>query len=111
MFHLLNELRKRDKMRELSHIFITFFTTRLIHSIIQDYEYRDQACFNSDQTWFSDAQIFARPLSGVKILVFQALCFNTTLGVQQMLMHRKSCLIPILIYIKYLFTQRSGMSV
>ena len=30
-----------------------------------------------------------------KIITFLASSYNTTLGVQQMLMHRKTCLIPI----------------
>ena len=36
------------------------------------------------------------PSGGVKILVFQARVFITSLGAQQMLRYRKSCLIPIL---------------
>ena len=36
---------------------------------------------NNDQTWFSDTLTSARPLSGSS--------FNSTLGVQQVLMHRK----------------------
>ena len=51
-------------------------------------------CYNNDQTWFSDTLISARSLRVVK-----GLGFNTTLGVQQMLMHRKTCLNPI--YNKY----------
>ena len=43
-------------------------------------------CNNNDQTCFSDTLTSAGPLSGSGI--------NTSLGAQQMLMHRKSCLIP-----------------
>ena len=39
LLNLLNELRKRDKMRGLSS-FSLFFATRLINSIIQEHEYK-----------------------------------------------------------------------
>ena len=53
-------------------------------------------CNNSDQTWFSDALTSARPLRGHQNPRLLGSGFNTALGVQQMLMHRKSCLISIL---------------
>ena len=37
LLNLLNELRKRDKMRCLSSI-LSFFSTRLINSIIQEHK-------------------------------------------------------------------------
>ena len=37
LLNLLNELRKSDKMRGLPSI-LSLFTTRLINSIIQEYE-------------------------------------------------------------------------
>ena len=37
LLNLLNELRKRDKMRGLRSIFL-FFATSLINSIIQEHE-------------------------------------------------------------------------
>ena len=37
LLNLLNELRKRDKMRGLPSIF-SFFATSLINSIIQEHE-------------------------------------------------------------------------
>ena len=49
-------------------------------------------CKNSNQTCFSDTLTSAGPLSGSG--------FNTSLRAQQMLMHRKSCLIPIIICLK-----------
>ena len=39
------------------------------------------------------------PTGDVETLAFQARVFNTSIGAHQMLMHRKSCLIPILKYI------------
>ena len=55
------------------------------------------SCNNNDQTWFSDALTSAEPLWGsLKPLPFR-LGFQLTLGVQQMLMHRKTCLIPIVL--------------
>ena len=47
-------------------------------------------CNNNDKNWFSDTLTCARPLVVGK----------STLGVQQMLMHRKACLIPIVVYRK-----------
>ena len=49
---------------------------------------------NSSETWLSYTLTFADPSGGVETLAFQARVFNTSLGAQQMLMHRKSCLIP-----------------
>ena len=38
LLNLLNELGKRDKMRGLQSIFISFFATSIINSIIQEHE-------------------------------------------------------------------------
>ena len=38
LLNLLNELRKRDKMRGLSSILSLFVATSLINSIIQEHE-------------------------------------------------------------------------
>ena len=37
LLYLLNELRKRDKMRDLQSI-LSFFETKLINSIIEEHE-------------------------------------------------------------------------
>ena len=37
ILNLLNELRKRDKMRGLTRILSVFFATSLINSIIQEH--------------------------------------------------------------------------
>ena len=39
LLKLLNELRKRDKMRGLPNILCLFFATSLINSIIQEHEF------------------------------------------------------------------------
>ena len=54
-------------------------------------------CNNDDQTWFSDALTSARPLGDRKTPRISGSGFNTTLGVQQMLIHRKKGLIPIVV--------------
>ena len=54
-------------------------------------------CNNKDQTWFSDTLTSARPLGGHSNPRLSGSGFNATLWVQQMLMHRKTCLIPIMI--------------
>ena len=54
-------------------------------------------CNNNDQAWFSDTLLTcARPLGSLNPCLSGS-GFNTTLGVQQMLMHKKTCLIPILL--------------
>ena len=53
-------------------------------------------CNNNNQTWFSDTLTSARPLGVVKTLAFQARVSTPPLGVQQVLMHRKTCLIPMM---------------
>ena len=53
-------------------------------------------CNNNDQTCFSDTLTSARPPVGRLNPRLLGSGFNTTLGVQQMLMRRKTCLIPIL---------------
>ena len=55
-------------------------------------------CNNNDQTCFSDTLTSARPLRGRQNPQLSESGFNTTLGVQQMLMHRKTCLTPILLF-------------
>ena len=55
-------------------------------------------CNNNDQTWFSNTLGYARPLWIRLNPRLSGSGFNITLGVQQMLMHRKMCLIPIVIY-------------
>ena len=54
-------------------------------------------CNNNDQTCFSDALTSAGPLGGPLNPYLSGSGFNITLGVQQMLMRRKTCLIPILL--------------
>ena len=39
LLNLLSKLRKRDKMQGLSSIFISFFATNSIDSIIQEHEF------------------------------------------------------------------------
>ena len=53
-------------------------------------------CNNNDQIRISDTLTSARPIGVVKTLAFQARVSTTPSGVQQMLMHRKTCLIPII---------------
>ena len=53
-------------------------------------------CNTNDQAWFSDALTSAGRLRGRKKRRHPGSGFNITLGVQQMLMHRKTHLIPIL---------------
>ena len=53
-------------------------------------------CNNSDQTCFSDILTPAGPLGRCWNPRLSGSGFNTSLGAQQMLMHRKVCLIPIL---------------
>ena len=55
-------------------------------------------CNNSDQTCFSDTLTSAGPLGRCWNPRLSGSGFNTSLGTQQMLMHRKSCLIPIVEY-------------
>ena len=55
-------------------------------------------CNNNDQTWFSDTLTSARPLGGRSTPRLSGSGFNTTLEVQHMIMHRKTCLIPIVVY-------------
>ena len=52
-------------------------------------------CNNNDQACFPDTVTSAGPLGGHYNPCFSGSGFNTTLWVQQMLMHRKTCLIPI----------------
>ena len=54
-------------------------------------------CNNNDQTWSSNRLTSARPLGGRWNPRLSGSGWNTTLGVQQLLMHRKTCLIPILL--------------
>ena len=54
-------------------------------------------CNNNDQTCFSDVLTYARPLRSRYNPRLSGSGFNTTLWVQQMLIHRKTCLIPIVI--------------
>ena len=54
-------------------------------------------CNNNDQTWFFDQLTSAGPLGVVKNPRLLSSGFNITLGVQQMLMHRKTSLTPILL--------------
>ena len=49
----------------------------------------------NDQTYFSDTLTSARPLGGRKNPCILGSGLSTTLGDQQMLMHRKTCFIPI----------------
>ena len=59
-------------------------------------EKKKNALFNnSDPTCFSDTLTTAWPLCGCWNHRMSGSGFNTSLGAQQMLMHRKSCLIPI----------------
>ena len=51
-------------------------------------------CNNNDQTWFSDTLTSARPLGDSWNPRLSGSGFNTTLGVQQMLMHRKNVFDP-----------------
>ena len=53
-------------------------------------------CNNTDKTWFSDTLTSARPLGGCYNSCLSGLGINTILGVQQIFMHRETCLKPIL---------------
>ena len=59
-------------------------------------------CKNNEKQWFPDTQTSARPLEGRKNPSLSGSCFNTLLGFQQMLMRRKTCLIPIVVNRFYL---------
>ena len=54
-------------------------------------------CNNSNQKCFSDTLTSAGPLGRCRNPRLSDSGFHTSLGAQQMLMHRKSCLIPIFI--------------
>ena len=54
-------------------------------------------CNNNDQTCFSDTLTSTGPLRRGRNPHFSGSGFNISLGARQMLMHRKSCLIPIII--------------
>ena len=51
-------------------------------------------CHNNDQTWFSDTLTSARLLGGRLNTRLSDSGFSTTLGVQQILMHRKNMFDP-----------------
>ena len=53
-------------------------------------------CNNNDQTWISETLTSARSLGGRYNPRLSGSGFNSILWIQQMLMHRKTCLIPIL---------------
>ena len=55
-------------------------------------------CNNNDETWFSNTLTSAKPLVCHLNPRLSGSGFNTTMGVQQILMHRKTCLIPITIH-------------
>ena len=57
-------------------------------------------CINNNQTSFSDTLTSAGPRVVVKTLAFQARISTPPSRVQEMLMHRKTCLIPILDHIR-----------
>ena len=65
-------------------------------------------CNNNDQTWFSDVLTSARPLWGSLNCHLSGQGFSITLGIQQMLMHRKTCLFdPYIDWdVKHLLKQR-----
>ena len=55
-------------------------------------------CNNSDRTWFFNALTFAKSLGRCWKPRPPASVFNTSLGTWRMLMHEKTCLIPIAHY-------------
>ena len=60
------------------------------------FEWRKILCNNSDQRCFSDTLTSAGPLGRCWNPRLSGSSFNTSLGIQQILMHRKSCWIPIM---------------
>ena len=57
-------------------------------------------CNNSDRTFFFNVLTFARSLGGVESRGLRPRFFYTSLGTWRMLMHEKTCLIPIILSVR-----------